>query len=57
MIDPHAAIQSIPLCIHQSIIGMSEGPFQVLGRVCDQLVEREPLLLERLSYASGSVAK
>ncbi|MBF8742088.1 hypothetical protein [Pseudomonas guariconensis] len=49
-IDPHATIQSISLWVHPTLIGMSEGLFQILGRVCDQLVEREPMLLERPSY-------
>ncbi|NER62542.1 hypothetical protein G3435_26595 [Pseudomonas sp. MAFF212428] len=49
-IDPHATIQSISLWHHPTLIGMSEGPFQILGRVCDQLVAREPMLLERPSY-------
>jgi len=50
VIDPHATIQSISLCLHPTLIGMSDGPFQILRRVSNRLVAREPLLLERLSY-------
>ena len=50
VIDPQAAVQSIPRSTHPSLIGMSSAPFEVMRRVSDGLVEREPGLLQRLSY-------
>jgi hypothetical protein len=49
-IDLGAPVQSIARFTHPSLIGMSDAPFDVLSRVCDQLVIREPALLERPSY-------
>ncbi len=49
-IDFGAPVQSIARFTHPSLIGMSDAPFDVLSRVCDQLVIREPALLERPSY-------
>lgn len=49
-LNPEATIQAISVQVHPSIIGMSESVFQVLRRLCDTLVEREPALLTRPSY-------
>ena len=49
-IDPQEPIQSIRLQHHPSLIGMTGAPFAVLQRLCDQLIEREPELLQRFSY-------
>jgi hypothetical protein len=49
-IDPEAPIQSINRQHHPSLIGMTDRPFHVLQQLCNQLIEREPLLLQRLSY-------
>nr|WP_242070874.1 hypothetical protein [Pseudomonas mohnii] len=49
-IDVLAPIQSIGRWRHPSLIGMTDGPFEVLSRVCEQLVVREPKLLQRPSY-------
>lgn len=49
-LNPEATIQAVSVQVHTSIIGMSESVFQVLGRLCDTLVEREPALLTRSSY-------
>ena len=49
-IDVCAPIQSIGRHTHHSLIGMSDAPFAILGRVCEQLVVREPELLQRPSY-------
>lgn len=49
-IDAQATIQSIARHYHPSLIGMSHAPFDVMSRVCDQLVVRQPDLLQRLSY-------
>ncbi len=49
-VDPTSTIQSIRIQTHPSLIGMNEAVFQVLQRTCDTLIERDPLLLERLSY-------
>lgn len=50
VIDPQGPIQAIRRQHHPSVIGMTDTPFQVLQRLCDQLVEHEPQLLQRLSY-------
>lgn len=50
VIDPAAMVQSIHRQVHTSVIGMRDAPFEVFQRLCDALVEREPRLLERLSY-------
>ncbi len=50
VIDPAATVQSVPRQVHTSIIGMRDAPFEVFQRLCDALVERDPRLLERLSY-------
>ena len=49
-IDPEEPIQSIRRQQHPSVIGMTDAPFAVLQRLCNQLIEREPQLLQRLSY-------
>lgn len=49
-IDPEGPVQAIGRQHHPSIIGMTDTPFQVLQRLCNQLIEREPQLLQRLSY-------
>ncbi|MBW1250976.1 hypothetical protein I7860_30375 [Pseudomonas tolaasii] len=49
-VDPECAIQSISRFIHPSLIGMSDVPFLVLQRRADELVEREPALLQRPSF-------
>ena len=50
VIDVQAPIQSISRYRHPSLIGMTDDPFDVLSRVCEQLVVREPALLQRPSY-------
>lgn len=50
VVDPDAAMQDISRMVHPSLIGMSDAPFEVLRRVSDSLVEREPKLLERPSF-------
>lgn len=49
-VDTESAIQSISRLTHPSIIGMSDTPFQIFQRLCDDLVVRVPLLLQRPSY-------
>lgn len=50
VIDPEGPIQAIRRQHHPSVIGVTDAPFQVLQRLCNQLIEREPQLLQRLSY-------
>lgn len=49
-IDPEEPIQAIRAQSYPSIIGLSEPAFQVMQRVSDTLVERQPALLSRRSY-------
>lgn len=49
-LDLQEPIQAIRRQPHSSVIGMTDAPFQVLQRLCNQLIEREPQLLQRLSY-------
>lgn len=49
-VDTESTIQSISRLTHPSIIGMSETPFRIFQRLCDDLVVRVPLLLQRPSY-------
>lgn len=49
-VDTESAIQSISRLTHPSLIGMSETPFQIFQRLCDDLVLRAPSLLQRPSY-------
>ncbi|WP_253278718.1 hypothetical protein, partial [Pseudomonas syringae group genomosp. 3] len=49
-VDTASAIQSISRLTHPSLIGMSETPFQIFQRLCDDLVLRAPSLLQRPSY-------
>ena len=43
-------IQYIGRFHHPSLIGMSDVPFLALEQVCNSLVDREPLLLQRYPY-------
>ncbi|SFI77453.1 hypothetical protein SAMN05444507_11136 [Pseudomonas syringae] len=56
-IDPTAPVQSITRCTHPTQIGMTDGPFEVLSNLCEQLIAREPSLLERLSYRSLDIQR
>jgi hypothetical protein len=49
-VDTESAIQSINRLTHPSLIGMSETPFRIFQRLCDELVLRAPALLQRPSY-------
>nr|WP_312159411.1 hypothetical protein [Pseudomonas juntendi] len=49
-LDPQEPILAIRRQPHPSVIGMTDAPFAVLRRLCDLLIEREPGLLQRLSY-------
>lgn len=49
-IDLQAPMQSLVHSTHPSLLGMGRERFDVLRRICDQLVEREPALLEHPSY-------
>lgn len=49
-VDVQAPIQSVARYHHPSVIGVSDVPFDVLSRVCEQLVVREPELLQHPSY-------
>lgn len=49
-IDPQGPVQAISRQYHPSVIGMTNAPFAVLQQLCNLLIEREPLLLQRLSY-------
>jgi hypothetical protein len=49
-VDTESAIQSISRLTHPSLIGMSETPFGIFQRLCDDLVLRTPALLQRPSY-------
>lgn len=50
VIDPEGPIQAIRRQHHPSVIGMTDAAFAVLQRLCNQLIEHEPGLLQRLSY-------
>jgi len=49
-VDTESAIQSINRFSHPSLVGMSEKPFRIFQRLCDDLVLRAPALLQRPSY-------
>lgn len=49
-VDTESATQSISRFTHPSLVGMSETPFRVFQRLCDDLVLRAPSLLQRPSY-------
>jgi len=51
-IDPTVPTQLITRCTHATQIEMTDGPFEVLKNLCDQLIAREPSLLKRPSYRS-----
>jgi hypothetical protein len=49
-IDPDECQQSIRRFYHPSLIGMTDVPFDALQKVCKRLIEREPHMLEKLTY-------
>lgn len=49
-VDTESATQSISRLTHPSLVGMSETPFRIFQRLCDDLVLRAPSLLQRPSY-------
>lgn len=50
VIEVEECRQSLQRLWHPSVIGMSDTPFLSLQRVCERLIEREPALLQKLSY-------
>jgi len=49
-VDLHAPLRTIARRSHPSQIGISDIPFDVISRVCDQLIKLEPRLLELYDY-------
>lgn len=56
-IDPGECRQSIHRRWTEGLIGMSDVPFFALQQVCESLIEREPRLLEKLTYRSRDSRK
>lgn len=56
-IDPFECRQSVHRRWTDVLIGMSDVPFSVIQKVCESLIEREPRLLEKLTYRSRDIRK
>lgn len=50
VLNPDECRQSLHRAWNPGLVGMSDTPFSALQRMCERIIERDPSLLQQLSY-------